>query len=30
MRHDAWCVNLDQVKKQIVTATICPGCDNND
>jgi len=24
MRHEPWCDNLDQVKKQIVTATICP------
>jgi hypothetical protein len=23
MRHEPWCDNLDQVKKQIVTATIC-------
>ena len=28
--HDAWCDNLDQVKKQIDAATICPECDNND
>ena len=24
MRHEPWCVNLDQVKKQIDAATICP------